>query len=124
MKLLDKKELLKSPAKSEFDLVRDAMPDEIVVGVECSPEDMVEKEGMSVAKSILRHSAGLTHSAAEINGLIEENAELLAEEDIKALKEVTGELKALSLKVQSLAATYDEAEMSTSARKALKKLLK
>ena len=124
MKLVDKKELLKNPPKSEFDLVRDVMPDEIVVGIEGSPEDMIEREGMEVSKHILHASANLTHDAAEINNLIEENVELLGEEDIKTLKEVSGELKALSIKVQALATTYDEAEISNSARKALKKLLK
>lgn len=123
MKLLDKKELLREQP-NEYDDIRAVMPEEIVVGVESSPEEFVEKEGLNVARSLLSYSADLTHGASHLDSIISENVELLGDDDIKALKEIVGELKAQSIKVQQIATTYDEAEVSSSARKALKKLLK
>ena len=123
MKLPDKRELMKEPI-SEFDKINAVLPSEIVVGVETDPESIVESQGMTVAHSLLRESAELTQDAASLDTLIGVNADLLADEDIKALKGVVSELKAAALTVQSLASTYDEAEMSDSARKAIKKLLR
>lgn len=101
----------------------EVLPNMMVVDVD-SPEQYVEKEGLSVSQALHHLIGDETNAIACYENILKENLELIADKDIEQLKKIIAEKKANINILQSMSETYDEINVDKSASKSLKKLLK
>lgn len=114
---------MKDVIKDTRDTLEEVLPGALVVEVD-DPEGYVEYKGLDVAQSI----NGLIHeelsSIGCIEGVLKDNLDVLADKDIKKLKDIVAQKKANINILEEITTVYDEIEVDKSATQSLKKLLK
>ena len=112
-------------AKSPTEKLEIIAPDEMLAAIEptLDPDDYVEAEGMKLSGVFIQFSTNLLYPVSDLAHFIEDKVDVLADKDIATLKEIMASLKSASAKLTAMSETYDEAKMSNTDRKALKKLL-
>lgn len=117
-----RKEMGGKPLTEKLEIVA---PDEMLAAIEPAfdPDDYVEAEGMRMSGLFIEFSTHLLRTVSDLTYFIKDNVDVLADKDITTIKEIMALLKSASAKLTAMSETYDEAKMSNTDRKALKKLL-
>lgn len=100
----------------------DVLPNMLVVECE-DPEQYVEQKGLDVASEITNISTEISRLTNHINHALKENLSIIADKDIDRIKEMSSQLKAMTVTLTEMATTYDEIPVYKTATKSLKKLL-
>lgn len=117
-----RKEMEAKPLTEKLEIIA---PDEMLAAIEptLDPDDYVEAEGMKLSGFFIQSSTDLLSVVSELTYFVKEKVDVLADKDIATIKEIMASLKSASAKLTAMSETYDEAKMSNTDRKALKKLL-
>ena len=101
----------------------EVLPNMMVVGVD-SPEQYVEREGLSAAQALNHLIGDETNAISCYESIIADNLDIISDKDLDKLKSIVSDKKANIAILQEMATTYDEIEVDKSAAQSLKKLLK
>lgn len=101
----------------------EVLPNMMVVEVD-SPEQYVEKEGLTTAQALGHLIEDENKAIGCYQGIIADNLDVMSDKDLDKLKSIVSDKKANVVILQEMMTTYDEIEVDKSAAQSLKKLLK
>ena len=101
----------------------EVLPEMMVVEVD-NPEQYVECKGLETANKLNELITGENHAIEHYQDVMKDQIDILADNDLEALKKMVGQMKANIIILTEMATKYDKTDVSKSAAKSLKKLLK
>lgn len=119
-----KKALKETPPKGEIELVQEVLPDAMVVGIEGSPEEYVEKEALRLSSELSSMAKDEAETIEEYTRRLSWILSQIAEEDAEKIKGVIADEREHQIIFTALSEKYDEAGVGKDAIKALEKLTK
>ena len=101
----------------------EVLPEMMVVEVD-DTKQYVERKGIETAECLSSLITAENHAVEHYQDVIKEQIDILSDKDIDELKKIIGQKKANIIILTEMASKYDDTDISKSAAKSLKKLLK
>lgn len=101
----------------------EVLPEMMVVEVD-DTDQYVEKKGLETAEEVNELIKAENHAIEKYQDVLKHQLEILSDSDVEQLKKMVSQKKANMIILTEMATKYDETEVSKSAARSLKKLLK